>query len=56
MREALEEVAESGFTLPTVLGTFIMAFSIAHAMNDGELDPDRLVEIAVLAFDETPIH
>jgi hypothetical protein len=42
--------------LPSSTGAFIMAFSIAHAMDDGERDTDRLVDIAVRAFEETSIH
>lgn len=53
---AIDEVMENYALEPSSTGTLIMAFSIAHAINDGELNTERLVEIAVEAFDKTSIH
>ena len=52
---AIEEVADLDCEV-TVVGGFIMAFSIADAIGDGEVNSDRLVEIALRAIDETTVH
>ena len=59
LREALDRAIEEVSDLDcdvTLVGGFIIASSIAHAIGDGELDSDRLVEVALRAIEETTIH
>jgi hypothetical protein len=56
LTEAIEEASDRDPNFRVEAGLVIMAFSIATAVNQGERDTDRLVEIALTAIDETAVH